>query len=259
MHMNTVTPNKKNKSVRCDIHNEDCITGLKKIANGSIDLIFTDPPYGICGHNLDQHYNRDESTVVPGYMDIDQAHYADFSNSWITECSRVLKPQGSMYIVSGYTNLHHILNALHSTDMREINHIVAEYAFGVYTKNKWVSSHYHMLYWGKTKKTYFNGTARYKDSKKSYNDRIIVQKLQREYQPGQVKNKNQLPSNFIQKFIEYSSKPGDFVLDPFAGSFSTGTSAIKLQRNFIGFEQNTHAYRVFGNKLKDYYDTQQKE
>jgi site-specific DNA-methyltransferase (adenine-specific) len=229
-------------------YNLDCRVGLKTIADQSVDLIFTDPPYGIDGANLNKHYNRDESKVVSGYIDIDKNDYAEFCADWITECSRILKPTGSMYIVSGYSNLHHILNALHATKMREINHIIAEYRFGVYTKNKWVSSHYHILYWGKSKKTYFNGKARSTDSKASYNDRLSVQKLTREYQPNTVKNKNQLPVSFIEKFIEYSSQTGDLVLDPFAGSFSTGQAANKLQRNFIGFEQNIHAYETFGQQ-----------
>lgn len=230
------------------IYNQDCRQGLKNIADETVDLIFTDPPYGIKGADLDKHYNRDESKVVSGYIDIDKDDYADFCVDWITECSRILKPTGSMYIVSGYSNLHHILNALHATKMREINHIIAEYSFGVYTKNKWVSSHYHILYWGKSKKTYFNGQARSSNTKDSYNDRLSVQKLTREYQPDTVKNKNQLPVSFIEKFIEYSSQTGDLVLDPFAGSFSTGQAANKLQRNFIGFEQNIHAYETFGQQ-----------
>jgi len=229
-------------------YNQDCRPGLKNIADETVDLIFTDPPYGIKGAELDKHYNRDESKVVSGYIDIDKDDYADFCVDWITECSRILKPTGSMYIVSGYSNLHHILNALHTTKMREINHIIAEYSFGVYTKNKWVSSHYHILYWGKSKKTYFNGQARSSNTKESYNDRLSVQKLTREYQPDTVKNKNQLPVSFIEKFIEYSSQTGDLVLDPFAGSFSTGQAANKLQRNFIGFEQNIHAYETFGQQ-----------
>ena len=168
-------------------YNQDCRLGLKTIANESVDLIFTDPPYGIKGAELDKHYNRDESKVVLGYIDIDKNDYAEFCVDWIKECSRILKPNGSIYIVSGYSNLHHILNALHATKMREINHIIAEYTFGVYTKNKWVSSHYHILYWGKSKKTYFNGQARFADTKDSYNDRLSVQNLQENINPTQLK------------------------------------------------------------------------
>jgi site-specific DNA-methyltransferase (adenine-specific) len=226
-------------------YNQDCRQGFKTLADSSVDLIFTDPPYGIKGDQLDQHYNRDESMVVPGYIDVPVKDYAEFSHQWISEAARVLKPTGSLYIVSGYSNLHHILNALHSTGMREINHLIAEYSFGVYTKNKWVSSHYHILYWGKGKKTYFNGNARFLDSRQSYNDRLSVQPLTRKYQPNQIKNKNQLPVAFVEKFIEYSSKPGDLIVDPFAGSFSTGQAAKNLNRHFIGFEKNPEAFKEF--------------
>lgn len=223
---------------------QDAVQGLAGLADESVDLIFTDPPYGIRGDQLDQHYNRDESTVVPGYCEVPAEDYADFSIAWIQQAERVLKPTGSMYIVSGYTNLHHILNALHSTGLREINHLVAEYTFGVYTRNKWVSSHYHVLYWAK-KKPYFNGAARYSDTRESYNDRLSVQTLKREYHPGQVKNKNQLPVEFVKKFIEYNTKPGDLVVDPFAGSFSTGRAADQLGRDCIGFDLNPAAVEAF--------------
>lgn len=223
---------------------QDAVQGLAGLAAESVDLIFTDPPYGIQGDQLHQHYNRDESQVVPGYCEVPVNQYEDFSRAWITQAERVLKPTGSMYIVSGYTNLHHILNALHSTDLREINHIVAAYSFGVYTKNKWVSSHYHVLYWAK-RRPYFDGAARFADTGESYRDRLSVQTLKRQYQPGQVRNKNQLPVEFVKKFIEYSTRPGDVVVDPFAGSFSTGRAADQLGRHCVGFEINPTAVEVF--------------
>ena len=125
---------------RYRVYNQDCVTGMREhVADASIDLIFTDPPYGIKGDELDVHYHRDESNVVPGYVDVPLDQYAQFSRDWITEAARCLRPGGSMYIVSGYTNLHHILNALHATDLQEINHIIAQYSFGVSTKNKSLS------------------------------------------------------------------------------------------------------------------------
>lgn len=219
------------------------------VADESVDLIFTDPPYGIDGDNLDVHYNRDESTVVPGYIDVPRDRYAQFSTDWIRECARVLRPGGSVYIVSGYTCLHHILNALHATDLQEVNHIVAKYSFGVSTKNKFVSSHYHVLFWekpGKAKqKRTFNSNWKFTDQKDSYHDRLSVQELPRDYKPGQVKNKNQLAESFVDKFILYSSHRGDTVLDCFGGGFTTGRSALRWGRNFIGFELNKNAYDAF--------------
>jgi site-specific DNA-methyltransferase (adenine-specific) len=220
------------------------------VASGSVDLVFTDPPYGIRGDQLDTHYNRDDTKVIPGYVDVPNDQYAEWCRTWIQECERVLRPGGSMYIVSGYSNLHHILNALHETSLEEINHIIAQYTFGVYTKKKWVSSHYHVLFWAKpeTRKQprTFNTHCRFADTTDSYNDRLSVQRLPREYKTGEVRNNNQLAESFIEKFIEYSSNPGDLVLDPFGGSFSTGRAAAALGRRFIGFELNPYAYQHFG-------------
>lgn len=232
------------------VYNQNCIEGLRQhVSDGSVDLIFTDPPYGIDGDGLDVHYHRDESNVVPGYIDVPLTQYAKFSQDWISECARVLRPGGSIYIVSGYTNLHHILNALHGTDLVEINHIIAKYSFGVSTKNKFVSSHYHVLFWskperGRQKRT-FNSNWKYTDQKDSYHDRLTVQDMPRDYKPGQIKNKNQLSEDFIAKFIMYSSRRGDTVLDCFGGGLTTARTALRYGRKFIGFELNPKAYETF--------------
>ena len=233
-----------------NVYNEDCISGMQShIEDNSVDLIFTDPPYGIEGDKLDAHYHRDESNVVSGYVDVPLETYDTFSKNWIQECARTLRPGGSLYIVSGYTNLHHVLNALHSTNLQEINHVIAQYSFGVNTKNKFVSSHYHVLFWqkpnkGKQKRT-FNSNVYYTDNKDSYHDRLSVQTLPRDYKPGQIKNKNQLSESFIEKFILYSSNRGDLVMDPFCGGFTTARSSLRYGRNFVGFELNQNAYDIF--------------
>ena len=232
------------------VYNQSCIEGMREhVADESVDLVFTDPPYGIDGDELDVHYHRDESKVVPGYIDVPLTQYAQFSRDWIKECERVLRPGGSMYIVSGYTNLHHVLNALHATSLVEINHIIAQYSFGVSTKNKFVSSHYHVLFWAKPdrgqKKRTFNSNWKFTDQKDSYHDRLTVQNMPRDYKPGQVRNKNQLSEEFIEKFIKYSSNRGDTVLDCFGGGLTTGRTALRWGRNFVGFELNKNAYDAF--------------
>lgn len=248
MQSETIFPNFK-------VYNQDCVSGMQQhIQSNSVDLVFTDPPYGINGDELDVHYHRDESNVVPGYVDVPISKYADFSKSWIKECERVLRPGGSIYIVSGYTNLHHVLNALHETTMQEINHIIAKYSFGVSTKNKYVSSHYHILFWQKpdkgAQKRTFNSNWKYSDQKDSYHDRRSVQDMQRDYKPGKIKNKNQLSEEFITKFIMYSSNRGDTVLDCFGGGLTTGRVSLRWGRKFIGFEMNANAYRAFTPTLE---------
>ena len=231
--------------------NEDCVSGAQKhLADNSVDLIVTDPPYGIGGDKLDKHYNRNEKFVIDGYVEIPKKQYAEFSKKWVKEAERILKPGGSIYIVSGYTNLVDILNALRETALTEINHIIWKYNFGVYTRTKYISSHYHILYYKKgTKKHTFNTFARYADYEKSekggssnYQDREDVWIINREYKPGKIKNKNELPTKLLTKIIQYSSNEGDTVCDLFLGSFSTAKVAKGLNRKATGFEISPKAF-----------------
>lgn len=232
-------------------YNIDCIEGTKKfIPDNSIDLIITDPPYGIDGDKLHKHYNRKEDYVIDGYVEVPSSEYSEFSIQWIKEAERILKPGGSIYIISGYTNLIHILNALKLTSLNEINHIIWKYNFGVYTEKKFISSHYHILYYSKPgAKRYFNTYAFYSDFEKdekggslNYQDREDVWIINREYKPGKIKNKNELPTKLLAKMILYSSRENDLVCDLFLGSFSTAKVAIGLNRRACGFEINQKAF-----------------
>jgi site-specific DNA-methyltransferase (adenine-specific) len=239
-------------------YNCDCIEGARKyLRDNTIDLIITDPPYGIGGDKLEKHYNRDESNVIEGYVEVPASQYADFSQKWIKEAERVLKPGGSMYIVSGWTHLRHILNALSGTRLKEINHIIWKYNFGVYTRTKYISSHYHILYYAKPgAKKIFNTNAFFADTEKTedggslnYLDREDVWVINKEYKPGKIKNKNELPSALLKKMILYSSKENDFVADFFLGSFSTAKIALELGRKAIGFEINKTAFDIQMNNI----------
>src|SRR5579884_1841674 len=121
--------------------NDDCVkAAIGHLADASVDLLITDPPYGIEGDRLHRHYNRDERFVIDGYVEVEPGEYNAFSRAWIAQAERVLRPGGQIYIVSGYTNLYDVLDALRATSLREINHIVWKYNFGVYTSRKFVSS-----------------------------------------------------------------------------------------------------------------------
>ena len=239
--------------------NQDCIEGAKdNIDSNSIDLIITDPPYGIDGDKLHRHYNRDEKYIVDGYVEIPAEQYSDFSRQWIKQAERILKPGGSIYIVSGYTNLYHILDALNSTQLEEINHIIWKYNFGVYTQKKYISSHYHILFYQKPggERT-FNLYSRYGHNEKdekggslNYQDREDVWIINREYKPGQTKNKNELPKKLLIKILQYSSNPGELVCDLFMGGFSTAEVAIGLKRKFIGFEISESIFQSGVERIK---------
>ena len=239
--------------------NEDCVAGCAKhVPDNLVDLIITDPPYGIEGDTLHKHYNRKEEFVLDGYIEIPRREYPSFSLAWIKQAERILRPGGSLYIVSGYTNLRHILNALADTTLEEVNHIVWKYNFGVFTKNKYVSSHYHILYYVKpggrvTFNTFcrFGPDERVKNNRSlNYMDREDVWIINREYKPGQRKNKNQLPTELLTKLIQYSTNEGDLVFDLFLGSFSTAKVAVGMNRRAGGFEMSKLAFSFQMEEMK---------
>lgn len=234
------------------VYNVDCVPGaLEHIADASVDLIVTDPPYGIDGDRLHRHYNRDERFVVDGYVEIPKADYNAFTRRWVAQAQRVLRPGGQLFVVSGYTNLYDVLDALRATELEEINHLIWKYNFGVYTSKKFVSSHYHILYYAKPGGVRtFNLQARYaldaqaeEGGSLNYRDREDVWIINREYKPGRQKNKNELPLELVKKILTYGSNPGDLVCDFFLGGGSVAEVARGLSRRFIGFEISKTAYR----------------
>lgn len=232
------------------ISNEDCITGSQKIESNSIDLIICDPPFGIHESEFKKHYNRKDSTLQ-GYVEAPK-DYDKFTLDWMTEATRILKETGTMYIVSGWTNLSSFYKSIEKLGLIEINHIIWKYNFGVNTSKKYVSSHYHIFYLSKSDKRTFNTNCRFTQMDRTSDDKSILYQdledvwvINKEYMPGEIKNVNKLPNKLVEKMIQYSSSYGDTVCDFFMGNFTTANCALRLGRNVKGFEMNPESYNYF--------------
>ncbi len=142
-----------------------------------------------------------------------------------------------MFIFSGWSNLKDILIATDDTGFMLVNHIIWKYQFGVVTKNKYVSSHYHCLYVCKNdKKRKFYPNSRFKDGSTRYRDMEDVWIIKREYWRNEKKAPTKLPSEIIKKILQYASKPDDLVLDPFLGSGQVAVVSKEMGRRYLGFE-----------------------
>lgn len=231
------------------IYNTDCISGSKQyLTDEEVDIVLCDPPFGIQESTFDKHYNRKEENVIDGYVEA-PPDYKSFTMAWMSEAMRVLKPTGSMYVVSGWTNLKFVLEAIDEVGFHTINHLIWKFNFGVFCSRKYVSSHYHILYLKKTPKdkVTFNTHCRFTSERDAsgsplYRDMEDVWTINKEYQPGKVKNKNKLPDKLVEKMIAYSSNPGDIVADFFLGNFTTAFVALKMGRVPVGFEINPISY-----------------
>ncbi|KAF6243741.1 site-specific DNA-methyltransferase [Nitrosopumilus sp. b1] len=248
--LKSLTPNK--------IYNVNCIQGMSEIPDKKIDLIVTDPPFAINFKATKANYNRTASRVMQGYNEIKPEDYYDFTFQWMSEAFRILKDSGSMYVFSGWNNLKDILMALDDVGFVTINHLIWKYQFGVVTKKKFVTSHYHCLYVCKNpKKRKFYPFSRFKKDSKNkegrslhYKDKEDVWEIKREYWTGDEKTPTKLPSEIIEKIMQYSSKRGDLVLDPFLGSGQVAVISKKNGRKFLGFEI-VKEYYSFAKKRLD--------
>lgn len=235
----------------------DSLQEMKKIEAETINLIVTDPPFAIDFKSKKANYNRKDSNVLKGYEDIKPEDYERFTWDWIFEAHRVLKKNGSMYVISGYNNLDVILNCLKAHNFHLKNHIIWKFQFGVVTRKRFVTSHYHILFVTKKRMDYdFYPNCRFQDTDKTetkgsarYQDMEDVWYIKREYWTGEKKTPTKLPEELIRKMLEYSSKPGDLVLDPFLGSGQVAFVAKKMKRNYLGIEIVKKYYNFAAKRL----------
>jgi len=241
-----------------EIYNMDCLEGMKYLPSNTIDLIITDPPFAIDFKAKRSNYHRTASRVLEGYNEIPKEEYYDFTVKWIKEVYRILKESGSMYVFSGWNNLKDILTAINDIGFITVNHIIWKYQFGVVTKRKYVTSHYHCLYVCKDdKKRKFFPYSRYNKESKSkkgkslhYEDKEDVWIIKREYWTGDQKTPTKLPAELIKKILMYSSEKGDIVLDPFLGSGQVAVVSKMLNRQYIGFEIVKEYYEFAKERLE---------
>lgn len=241
------------------IYNTDCLEGMKNISNSSIDLIITDPPFAIDFKAKKANYNRTGSRVLEGYNEVSKEDYYNFTLKWMKEVYRVLKDSGSMYVFSGWNNLKDILVAIDELGFITVNHIIWKYQFGVVTKRKFVTSHYHCLYVCKNddKRKFFPYSRYGKEEEDKdggslhYMDKEDVWIIKREYWTGDQKTPTKLPAELIKKILMYSSEEGDIVLDPFLGSGQVAIVSKMMKRQYIGFEIVKEYYEFAQKRLEE--------
>ena len=226
------------------IWNMDCLEGMKRLQSDYVDLIVTDPPFAIDFKAKRSNYNRKDSRVLEGYNEVEACDYPAFTRNWMSEAYRVLAESGSAFIFSGWNNLKDILNAADEVGFTTVNHLIWKYQFGVATKRKFVSSHYHCLYVCKNdKKRKFFADARYKKGdhtsdgrSRRYQDMEDVWVIKREYWTGDLKTPTKLPYELVSKILSYASDEKDVVMDPFLGSGQVAVVAQMMGRQYIGYE-----------------------
>ena len=226
----------------------DCITGMRgRVEGGSIDLVIADPPFGIGFDKVGKggSYERNHDLVTDGYVEVPREKYDSFTHDWLEQVYRCLKSTGSAYLFSGWTNLPIMSANIEKIGFTLINHIIWRYQFGVFTKRKYSTSHYHVLFIVKDEKSY-------KFYKEHENEQIEdVWVFMRPYTKDVERYPTKLPPNVVKKCLQYSSRENDIVMDPFLGSGTTLSVSNGMNRRFVGFEMNPMCRSLYESGTTD--------
>ncbi|MCZ2203868.1 site-specific DNA-methyltransferase [Bartonella sp. A05] len=234
---------------RNKIFKGDCIAVLEKLPKHSVDVIFADPPYNL---QLEGALYRPDHSLVDAVDDAwDQfesfAAYDAFTRAWLLACRRVLKPNGTLWVIGSYHNIFRVGTALQDLGFWMLNDIIwrKNNPMPNFRGRRFQNAH-ETLIWAvrdqKDKKYTFNY-----DALKAANDDIQMrsdwlfplctgaERLKDE--EGRKLHPTQKPQSLLARIIMASSKPGDVILDPFFGSGTTGAVAKLLGRDFVGIER----------------------
>lgn len=227
----------------------DCIEELKKLANGSVDLVFADPPYFM---QLGGALTRPDQSNVDGVDDEwdkfeDFAAYDNFTRAWLTEARRVLKPNGAIWVIGSYHNVFRLGTAMQDLGFWILNDIVWRKANPMpnFRGRRFTNAH-ETLIWAARDQNAKKYTFHYEALKAGNED---CQARSDWYLPlctggerlkdeaGDKLHPTQKPESLLARVLLSATNPGDVVLDPFFGTGTTGAVAKKLGRHFIGLER----------------------
>ena len=233
------------------IINGDSLTELPKLPAESVDLIFADPPYWMRTEGI---LRRTEGTEFHGCNDdwdkfssLDD--YESFTAQWLSECRRVLKRSGSLWVIGSMQCIYTIGAAMQRLNYWLINDIIWHKTNPTpnFTGSRLNNSHETLIWAVKDRKSKF--TFNYKTAKALNHESPSKQmgsvwrfpvcsgSERLKDSEGRKIHTTQKPLAMLERIIAISSKPGDLVLDPFAGTMTTGAAAKRLGRRYIMIER----------------------
>lgn len=237
----------------CDIKlfNDDCITALKRIDTGSIDLIVTDPPYNLGNFMKNRDTNlkkmRDNFFADAGWDDMEFDEWVESMDEFFSEAARVMKKGGSMIVFMAIIKVETIIK------LAEKNGFYYK-TTGIWHKTNpmprnmnlhFVNSTEAWIYFTYKKKTgtFNNGGAMFHD--------FIETSVTPNGERKSGKHPTQKPEALMQHFVEILSNPGDVILDPFMGSGTTGVVSKRAKRNFIGIELDKSYFKMAKERMAE--------
>ena len=247
------------------LYQSDCLSILNQLPDNSVDMVFADPPYNLSNDGFSVHAGKRVS-VNKGDWDKSKGFEDDlsFHMEWIEACKRILKPSGTIWISGTYHSIYQCGYALQQLGYKLLNDIAW------YKPNaspnlscRYFTASHETLLWAR-KDPNAQHTYNYEEMKHGdwHKDDFIkkpgkqMRSVWSAHTPKSEekiygKHPTQKPLSLLDRIVSSSTNPDEIIVDPFTGSSTTGISAARLNRKFIGIDTEGEYLDVSTKRYKD--------
>lgn len=240
----------------------DCIEVLKGLPDKSVDMVFADPPYNLqLGGDLLRPDNSKVDAVDDDWDKFDSfAAYDAFTRAWLTECRRVLKDEGSLWVIGSYHNIFRLGSAMQDLGFWVLNDIIWRKSNPMpnFKGTRFTNAH-ETLIWAAKSREQKRYTFNY-DALKAFNEdtqmrsdwtlALCTGNERLKDDNGDKAHPTQKPEALLHRVLLSASRVGDVILDPFFGTGTTGAAAKRLGRHFIGIERDETYAKLAEKRIK---------
>jgi modification methylase len=226
---------------------DDCIAAMASLPDACIDMVFADPPYNLqLGGDLYRPEGGRVDAVDNDWDKFDSnAIYDAFTRSWMEQARRILKPNGTLWVIGSYHNIFRCGAVLQDTGFWILNDIIWRKANPMpnFKGTRFTNAHETLIWASKGEDARYTFNYR---AMKTLNDELQMRSdwsfpicggAERIKRGGTKAHPTQKPEALLYRILLACTKPGDVVLDPFFGTGTTGAVAKRLGRHFIGIER----------------------
>ena len=238
----------------------DCIAEMARLPDKSVDMIFADPPYNLqLGGDLFRPEGGKVDACDDDWDKFDSlTTYDDFTREWLAEARRILKDDGTIWVIGSYHNIYRVGTLLQDADFWILNDIVWRKANPMpnFRGTRFTNAHETLIWCAKDEKARYTFNYR---AMKALNDDLqmrsdwvlpICSGSERvKDDAGDKAHPTQKPEALLYRILLACTKPGDVVLDPFFGTGTTGAVARRLGRKWIGIERERSYVKVARQRI----------
>ena len=238
----------------------DCIAEMAALPDKCVDMIFADPPYNLqLGGDLFRPEGGRVDAVDDDWDKFDSLTvYDDFTRDWLAEARRILKDNGTIWVIGSYHNIYRVGTLLQDAEFWILNDIVWRKTNPMpnFRGTRFTNAHETLIWCAKDEKARYTFNYR---AMKALNDDLQMRSdwllpicggAEREKgADGHKAHPTQKPEALLYRILLACTKPGDIVLDPFFGTGTTGAVARRLGRRWIGIEREPDYVKVARERI----------